>query len=60
MDDQRTSYGAKDKRSSVQRIRIKTAIAYIVRKNWASTPSASGSYGKQAGRQAGRRNTAGF
>ena len=27
-----------------------------MRKNWASTPSASGSYG----RQAGRRNTAGF
>ena len=25
-----------------------------MRKNWASTPSASGSYGRQAGRQAGR------
>ena len=31
-----------------------------MRKNWASTPSASGSYGWQAGWQAGRRNMAGF
>ena len=35
-----------------------------VRENWASTPSASGSYGRQAGWlagwQAGRRNRAGF
>ena len=52
MDDQRTSYDAKGKRSSEQRIRILTAIAYLVRKNWASTPSASGSYGSQAGRLA--------
>ena len=37
-----------------------SAIAYLVRKNWASTPSTSGSYGRQAGRLAGRRNTAGF
>ena len=55
MNDQRTSYGAKDKRSSVQRIRIYTAIAYLVRKNWASTPSASGSYGRLAGRLADKR-----
>ena len=48
MDDQRTSYGAKGKHSSVQRICILTAIAYLVRKNWASTPSASGSYGRLA------------
>ena len=52
MDDQRTSYGAKGKRSSVQRIRIYTAIAYLVRKNWASAPSASGSYSRLAGRLA--------
>ena len=31
-----------------------------MRKNWGSTPSASGSYGRQAGWLAGRRNTAGF
>ena len=31
-----------------------------MRKNWVSTPSASGSYGRLAGWQAGRRNTARF
>ena len=34
--------------------------SYLVRKNWASTPSVSGSYGRQAGRLAGRQNTAEF
>ena len=54
MNDQRTSYGAKDKHSSVQRICIYTATTYLVRKNWASTPSTT------AGWQASRQNTAGF
>ena len=49
--DQRTNYGAKDKRSSVQRICIQTAIAYLMRKIGPLTRSASGSYGRQAGRQ---------
>ena len=50
--DQRTSYGAKNKCSWVQWIRT-----YLDRnclsceKNWTPTPSTSGSYGTQAGRQ---------
>ena len=56
MNDQRTSYGTKDKRSSVQRTHIQTAITYPVRKHWTSSPSTSRSYN----RQAGGLNTAGF
>ena len=52
MNDQRTSYDAKNKHSSVQRIHIQTAIAFLVRKNWNLMPSAGGSYGRQAGRLA--------
>ena len=56
MNNQKTSYGAKDKRSSLQWIRIQTAIAFLVRTNWTPTSSASGSHG----RQADRRKMAGF
>ena len=53
MNDQRTNYGAKDQNSSVQKVRIYTGIAYLVRKNWTFTPSAIGSYSRQeAGRLA--------
>ena len=52
MNDQRKSYGAKDKCSLVQWICIKTAIAFLVRTNWTPMPNTSGSYGRQAGRQA--------
>ena len=48
MNDQRISYGAKYKRTSVQRICTETAIGYLVRENWTSIPSASGSYGRLA------------
>ena len=48
MNDQRISYGAKDKHSSVQWILIYTAIAFLVRKNWTTKPSASGSYSRLA------------
>ena len=48
MNDQRRSYGADDKCSSVQQIHVKTAVALLVRKNWTHTPSNSGSYGRLA------------
>ena len=57
-------YGTKEKRSSVQWILIQTATAFLVRKNWTLTPSASESYSSQACRQVGRladrQNTAGL
>ena len=49
MKDQRTSFGAEDKRSSVQQNRVETSITYLARKNWTHTPRASGSYGRLAG-----------
>ena len=53
MNDQRKSYGTKDKRSSIQWICIQTAIAFLVRKTQIHTPITSGSYSRQAGRQPG-------
>ena len=35
-------------------------IFCIVRKNWRYPPTASESYGREAGREAGRQNTSGF
>ena len=52
MNNQMTSYGAEDKRSSVQQNRIQTAITFTVRKNWTNRLSASGSYSRLAGWQA--------
>ena len=60
MNDRRTNYSTKNKCSLVQWISIWTAIAFLVRKNWTPMPRASGSYGRQASRQAGRWNMAGF
>ena len=51
MNDQRTSYGPKDKRSLVQWISIKQHHLSC-EKNWTSRPSTSGFYGKLAGRLA--------
>ena len=42
MNDQSTSYGAEDKCSSVQQIRVQTPIAFLVR----YTTSASGSFSR--------------
>ena len=50
MNDKSTSYGAKDKHSLVQWIRIWTAITFLVKKNW--TPRLA-LVGLMAGRQAG-------
>ena len=55
MNDQRTNYGAEDKNSSVQQIHVLTVITFLVRKNWTHPPSASESYGRLAGWQAGRK-----
>ena len=49
MKDQRTSYGAKGKPSSVQQIRVLDANCHSSEKNWTHMPSASGSYGRLAG-----------
>ena len=52
MNDQRTSYGAEDKRSSVQQSCLQTVIAFIAgEKNWTHMPSASGSNSRLADRQ---------
>ena len=49
MKDQRTRYGAKDKRSLVQQIRVLDENCHSFEKNWTHTPSASGSYGRLDG-----------
>ena len=43
-----------DKSFSEQRIRIVEANSIPCEKNWTRTRSGTGSYGRQAGRQAGR------
>ena len=43
-----------DESSSEQQIRELDDYIWIVRKNWSPRPSAIGSYGRQAGSQAGR------
>ena len=52
--DERKDHGAVDESSSEQQIRESTDYKLIVRKNWSPRPSATGSYGRQAGRQWGR------
>ena len=49
-----SSYDAVDKCSPKQQICDNASIFFMVRKNWAYTPTASGSYGRLAGWQAGR------
>ena len=48
MKDQRTSYGTKDKCSSVQHICVLDMNHHSFEKNWTHTPSTSGSYGRLA------------
>ena len=54
MNDEKKVNGAVDKSSSEQRFHESDAISYAVWKIWSRTPSGTGSYGRQAGRQAGR------
>ena len=49
-----SSYDAVDKCSPKQQICDNASISFMVRKNWAYTPTASGSYGRLAGWQAVR------
>ena len=55
-----SSYDAVDKCSPKQQICDNVSIFFMVRKNWAYTPTASGSYGRLADWQAVRRNPGGF
>ena len=54
MNDERREYGAVDEPSSEQQIRESDDHTLIVRKNWSPSTSGTGSYGRLAGRQAGR------
>ena len=49
--DERKDHGAVDESSSEQQIRESANYTLIVRKNWSPRPSATGCYGRQAGRQ---------
>ena len=49
--DEKKLHGAVDESSSKQQFRTLDTITFVVRKIWSHTPSASGSYGRQAGRQ---------
>ena len=64
MKDKRNHHGAVGKSSSQQHFRKSASITFIVRNFWSPTPSATRSYGRQAGKQAGwlagRRNTGEF
>ena len=59
MKDKRNRHCTVGKSSSEQHFRKSAAITFIVRNFRSPTPSATGSYGRQAG-QAGRRNTGEF
>ena len=48
--DERIDHGTVDESSSEQQIRESADYTLIVRKNWSPKPSATGSYGRQAGR----------
>ena len=52
MKDKRNRHGAVGKSSSEQHFRKSAAITIIVCNFWSPTPSATGSYGRLAGRQA--------
>ena len=52
MKDKRNRHGAVGKSSSEQHFRKSAAITIIVWNFWSPTPSATGSYGRQAGWQA--------
>ena len=53
MKDKRNRHGAMSKSSSEQHFRKSAAITFIVCNFWSPTPSATGSYGRQAGWLAG-------
>ena len=57
--DERKDHGAVDESSSEQQIRESADYTLVVRKNWSPRPSATGSYGRQAGRR-NRLNTQNF
>ena len=52
--DESKDHSAVDESSSEQQIREPADYTLIVKKNWSPSPSATGSYGRQACRQAGR------
>ena len=56
MKDEKKLCGTVDKSSSEQHFHKSDTITFVLSKIWSHTPSASGSYGSLAGRQAVRRN----
>ena len=50
--DEKKDHGTLDESSLEQQIRESADYTLIVRKNWSARPGATGSYGRQAGRQA--------
>ena len=52
MEDEKNHHGALDKSSSEQQFHKSDVITFVVWKIWSHTPSATGSYGRPAGRQA--------
>ena len=52
--DERKDHGAVDESSLEQQIHESDDYVWIVRKNWSPRPSATGSYIRQAGKQASR------
>ena len=52
MKDKRNRHGAVGKSSLEQHFRKSAAITLVVLNFWSPTPSATGSFGRQAGRQA--------
>ena len=60
MKDERTHHGAMDKSLSEQHVCISTSIFCIVRKNWPYPPTASGSYGREAGWETGHQMKYGY
>ena len=49
MKDESKDHGAVDESSAEQQVCVSTSITFVVRKNWAYPPSASGSYRKEGG-----------
>ena len=49
--DERKDHGALDESSSEQQVRESADYTLIVRKNWSSRPSATGSYRREGGNE---------
>ena len=49
--DERKDHGTVDESSAEQQVCVSASITFVVRKNWAYPPSASGSYRKEGGRE---------